>query len=595
MADADNRVILNVGGIRHETYKATLKKIPATRLSRLTEALSNYDSVLNEFYFDRHPGVFAQILNYYRTGKLHYPTDVCGPLFETELEYWGLDANQVEPCCWMTYTTHRDTQDVLVGLDRLDLDDEPITEEEIPHKFGWDFDPTIRHKNMSVQEYMKTLPWFKRVQPRIWQLFEEPYSSSAAKAIQVVSIFFILVSIISFCLKTHPTMRVPTIALIENNYTNLTAPTYTLYKERTEAHEAFQYIEIACNVWFTFEIITRFIVSPKKFGFIRSPVNIIDFLATLSFYLDILFNKVLPASLTNTDLFEFFSITRIFRLFKLTRHYGGLKILIHTFTASMRELMLLIFFLVLFIVIFASLIYYAERLQKNPDNDFTSIPIGLWWSIVTMTTVGYGDMVPKTYVGMMVGGLCALTGVLTIALPVPVIVANFAMYYSHTQARSKLPKKRRRVMAVEPVRPPRGTVHGGGGVGGGGGAGGGGGSRALNKFGMDIGKTDGTINTQGAPPGGGPRKNLIKQGGGGMAAKLGMTENNIIHNRIDDHAFYFSFMYFTEEIEMKSGSVNTSPINNSTSTIDTQGDNQKLDQHLSSRVQSSRTILTDVT
>ncbi len=196
--------------------KATLKKIPATRLSRLTEALSNYDSVLNEFYFDRHPGVFAQILNYYRTGKLHYPTDVCGPLFETELEYWGLDANQVEPCCWMTYTTHRyiikniilitsfffsiiyfrDTQDVLVGLDRLDLDAEPITEEEIPRKFGWDFDPTIRHKNMSVQEYMKTLPWFKRVQPRIWQLFEEPYSSSAAKVNCCFSffIFFIIIN-----------------------------------------------------------------------------------------------------------------------------------------------------------------------------------------------------------------------------------------------------------------------------------------------------------------------------------------------------------------------------------------------------------------
>ena len=166
---------------RFRLDKATLKKIPATRLSRLTEALSNYDSVLNEFYFDRHPGVFAQILNYYRTGKLHYPTDVCGPLFETELEYWGLDANQVEPCCWMTYTTHRDTQDVLVGLDRLDLDAEPITEEEIPRKFGWDFDPTIRHKNMTLQEYIKTLPWFKRFQPRVWQLFEEPHSSSAAK------------------------------------------------------------------------------------------------------------------------------------------------------------------------------------------------------------------------------------------------------------------------------------------------------------------------------------------------------------------------------------------------------------------------------
>jgi potassium voltage-gated channel Shaw-related subfamily C protein 1 len=274
-------------------------------------------------------------------------------------------------------------------------------------------------------------------------------------------------------------------------------------------------------VWFTFEIIIRFIVSPKKFGFVRSPVNIIDFLATLSFYLDILFNKFLPERLTNTDLFEFFSITRIFRLFKLTRHYGGLKILIHTFTASMRELMLLIFFLVLFIVIFASLIYYAERLQKNPDNDFTSIPIGLWWSIVTMTTVGYGDMVPKTYAGMMVGGLCALTGVLTIALPVPVIVANFAMYYSHTQARSKLPKKRRRVMAVEPVRPARAPGPGGAS----GGPGGGGGGGALNKFGIDPGMA-------GGPPGGGPKKNVIKQSGGGMAAKLGMTENNVVHNRI---------------------------------------------------------------
>lgn len=42
-----------------------------------------------------------------RTGKLHYPTDVCGPLFEEELEFWGLDSNQVEPCCWMTYTQVR--------------------------------------------------------------------------------------------------------------------------------------------------------------------------------------------------------------------------------------------------------------------------------------------------------------------------------------------------------------------------------------------------------------------------------------------------------------------------------------------------------
>ncbi|XP_052765254.1 potassium voltage-gated channel protein Shaw-like isoform X4 [Mya arenaria] len=438
--DADNRVIINVGGIRHETYKATLKKIPATRLSRLTEALANYDPVLNEYFFDRHPGVFAQILNYYRSGKLHYPTDVCGPLFEEELEFWGLDSNQVEPCCWMTYTTHRDTQDVLGILDRLDLDTDKPTDDDIMKKFGW-------------EEQYRTgdLKFWQRIKPKIWALFDEPYSSNSAKVIAVVSVFFIVVSILSFCLKTHPEMRVPVLSNVTTNFSRGNI-TWRLEKSKTEPHESFFYIECVSNAWFTFEIIIRFVVAPGKLDFLKAPVNIIDIVATLSFYLDFLLTKLKQES----DILEFFSIIRIMRLYKLTRHFAGLKILIHTFKASAKELVLLIFFLVLGIVVFAALIYYAERIQYNPTNDFESIPVGLWWAIVTMTTVGYGDMVPKTYVGMFVGSLCALTGVLTIALPVPVIVSNFALFYSHTQARSKLPKKRRRVLPVEQPRGPKG-------------------------------------------------------------------------------------------------------------------------------------------
>ncbi|XP_014665152.1 PREDICTED: potassium voltage-gated channel protein Shaw-like [Priapulus caudatus] len=435
--DAENRVIINVGGIRHETYKATLKKIPATRLSRLTEALANYDPVLNEYFFDRHPGVFSQVLNYYRSGKLHYPTDVCGPLFEEELEFWGLDANQVEPCCWMTYTQHRDTQQTLAVLDRLDLDTEKPSDEDVARKFG-----------IEEEYFSGNIPFWKRLQPKIWALFDEPYSSKAAKIVAGMSVFFIVISILSFCLKTHPHMRVPHIRNVTVHISpNIT--TWTLDKERTEAHGAFFYIECVCNAWFTFEFIIRFIVSPNKFDFLRAPVNIIDFVATMSFYIDYMLGKL---NFNNADILEFFSIIRILRLFKLTRHSPGLKILIHTFKASAKELTLLIFFLVLGIVIFASLVYYAERIQDNPQNDFTSIPVGLWWAIVTMTTVGYGDMVPKTYVGMFVGALCALAGVLTIALPVPVIVSNFAMVYSHSQARARLPKKRRRVLPVEALR-----------------------------------------------------------------------------------------------------------------------------------------------
>lgn len=330
----------------------------------------------------------------------------------------------------MTYTVYRDTQATLAILDTLDIENEKPSDEELARKFGIEED-----------YYAGKLSCWQRLKPRIWLLFDEPYSSLAAKIMAVISVFFICVSILSFCLKTHPNMRVPVIMNRTVTQRNTTA--WILDKVKTDAHDAFFYVESVCNAWFTFEITIRFVVSPRKLDFVRAPINIIDFIATMSFYSDMLLQH-LAADLENADILDFFSIIRILRLFKLTRHSRGLKILIHTFKASAKELFLLVFFLVLGIVIFASLVYYAERLQVNPRNDFTSIPEGLWWAIVTMTTVGYGDMAPRTYVGMLVGALCALAGVLTIGLPVPVIVSNFTMFYSHTQAREKLPKQRRR-------------------------------------------------------------------------------------------------------------------------------------------------------
>ncbi|KAI4480172.1 hypothetical protein M0804_010533 [Polistes exclamans] len=442
----NDRVILNVGGIRHETYKTTLKKIPATRLSRLTKASVNYDPILNEYFYDRHPGVFAQVLNYYRTGKLHYPTDVCGPLFEEELDFWGLDSNQVEPCCWSTYSIHRDTQETLAILDKLDIEGEKLSDEEISRLFGYE------------EEYNRgTLTKWQRLRPRIWALFDEPYSSWSAKCIACISIFFICLSVLCFCLKNYPGNS--------NSNDNLSqistndCPTndsleFTQHYENekiSRPYRAFYYIEHACNAWFTFEITIRCLVSPSLKRFAVSPVNAIDLAATFSFYTEFL---------TESSLYlEVLSIARVLRLFKLTRHSPGLRILIHTFKASAKELALLVFFLAFGIVLFASLVFYAERLQENPKNDFDSIPRGLWWALVTMTTVGYGDMTPKTFPGMFIGGLCALTGVLTIALPVPVIVSNFSMFYSHTQARSKLPKQRRRVLPAEFPRRGRSSMH----------------------------------------------------------------------------------------------------------------------------------------
>lgn len=335
-----------------------------------------------------------------------------------------------------------------------------------------------------------------------------------SQVISIVSVLFICISIVSFCLKTHPDMRVPVIVNRTVKIDNVT--TWALDKTHTNAHDFFFYIECICNAWFTLEFLIRITASPNRCVFIKSSVNLIDMVATLSFYLDLALQRF-ASHLENADILEFLSIIRIMRLFKLTRHSSGLKILIQTFRASAKELTLLVFFLVLGIVIFASLVYYAERTQYNPKNDFKSIPLGLWWALVTMTTVGYGDMVPKTYVGMFVGALCALAGVLTIALPVPVIVSNFAMYYSHTQARAKLPKKRRRVL---PVEQPRTRAPGAPGMSGGPGAGGptgcaqqhippGGPTSGPGVLGPGLGQTPGI----GCPGGQGPqnrRMNAIK-------------------------------------------------------------------------------------
>ena len=273
-------------------------------------------------------------------------------------------------------------------------------------------------------------------------------------------------SITSFCLKTHPNLRIPDIqytSVALSNEPN-SSTVQSLLKTKTEAHPAFFWVERLCNTWFTFEILIRFIVTPNRIEFCKDLINIIDFVATLSFYVDLTIRSITVN--IDYDIVEFISMIRIMRLLKLTRHSSGLRILIHTFKASARELVLLVFFLVLFIIFFGSLIFYAERLQYNPTNDFISIPNGLWWAIVTMTTIGYGDMTPKTYVGMVVGAVCALMGVLTIALPVPVIVSNFTMFYTHTQARSKLPKQRRRVIPVEKIRPNNAPSSRGGGGGG---------------------------------------------------------------------------------------------------------------------------------
>lgn len=94
------KININVGGETHSPYISTLKNVPDCPLAWIIrneyQGDLDYDSESDVYFFDRHPGIFSNILNYFQTGKLHCPRDVCGPMFQEELNFWGIDETQME-------------------------------------------------------------------------------------------------------------------------------------------------------------------------------------------------------------------------------------------------------------------------------------------------------------------------------------------------------------------------------------------------------------------------------------------------------------------------------------------------------------------
>lgn len=174
-SDGMERIRLNIGGQKHETYFSTVRNLPDTRLFSIIESAvksPDYDPETTEVFFDRHPAVFAQVLNYYRTGKLHCPTDVCGPLFEQELNYWGIDEKDMEPCCWANYTQHRDAEENLKNVLYEGTSEECVADTSF---------------NMPQQSEIARL--WKRIQPKVWATLDESRSSNKARA---SSIYFFI-------------------------------------------------------------------------------------------------------------------------------------------------------------------------------------------------------------------------------------------------------------------------------------------------------------------------------------------------------------------------------------------------------------------
>ncbi|XP_068606256.1 potassium voltage-gated channel subfamily A member 7-like [Brachionichthys hirsutus] len=382
------RLAINVSGMRYETQLRTLGQFPDSLLGDPRRRLRYFDPLRNELFLDRSRVCFDAILYFYQSGgRLRRPANVPLDMFLEELRFYEL-GDEV--------------------IDRYKADEGFAKEEERP------------------------LPT-NDLQRRLWMLFEYPESSSGARIIAIISVLVIVISILIFCLETLPEFRnekekreqSTVVPHPTNPNENVTIPSGF-----TPFQDPFFIVETICICWFSFELIVRFTCAPSKVHFFKDVMNTIDFFAIIPYFVtlgtELAKDKGSQPSVS-LALIRVIRLVRVFRIFKLSRHSKGLQILGQTLKASLRELALLIFFLFIGVILFSSAAYFAE--VDSPDTAFTSIPEAFWWAVVSMTTVGYGDMYPETVGGKLVGSMCAIAGVLTISLPVPVIVSNFSYFY----------------------------------------------------------------------------------------------------------------------------------------------------------------------
>ncbi|XP_026553085.1 potassium voltage-gated channel subfamily G member 1 [Pseudonaja textilis] len=402
-----HHIIINVGGFKYLLPWTTLDEFPMTRLGQL-KFCNNFDDILNicddydvtcnEFFFDRNPGAFRTILTFLRAGKLRLLREVCALSFQEELLYWGIEEDSLEWCCKRRYLQKMEE------IAEMNETEDEFVDCENPSE------ATARETKASL--------CMKKLQDMV----EKPQSGIPGKVFACLSVLFVTVTAVNLSISTMPGLRE------EEERGECSQMCYNIF-----------IVESVCVGWFSLEFILRFIQAPSKFIFLRHPLTLIDIIAILPYYITLLLDSASVSSNKKPSsgniyldkvglVLRILRALRILYVMRLARHSLGLQTLGLTARRCTREFGLLLLFLCVAIALFAPLLYVIEN-EMADSQEFTSIPACYWWAVITMTTVGYGDMVPRSIPGQVVALSSILSGILLMAFPVTSIFHTFSRSY----------------------------------------------------------------------------------------------------------------------------------------------------------------------
>ncbi len=206
-------------------------------------------------------------------------------------------------------------------------------------------------------------------------------------------------------------------------------------------HTFFLTVEWIFTIFFTIEYALRIISTKQPRKYIFSFFGIIDFLAILPAYLSLfLFGAQYLLVIRALRLL------RIFRVFKLAHFLSEGAIITKALKASRAKIIVFLMFVLVADIIFGSIMYLVEA---NADSGFTSIPESIYWAIVTMTTVGYGDISPKTPLGQFIASVIMMLGYAVIAVPTGIVSSEFVMEQKDRYSNKKSSKKNKKKAVQE--------------------------------------------------------------------------------------------------------------------------------------------------